>query len=359
MHPVARARRWLCIATFAALCGEASAQAPVPAPGATPEGPARATPALEFLCSVPSDWCIALASTFSKETGIPVRTTQKAPADALALLTSQRSRPRYDIWYAGVGDLHIDAAQAGLTDEYRSPVLPELREWSTRFAEQSGRRSVALYQRAIGIVVNTRLLEAKQLAEPRCWSDLADARYDDQLQMANPSQGATTRATIVALAEVYGEVRAFDVLKRVHENVAKYARRGTNAARAVARGDVTLAIAYLYEGANEVAGGFPVKLVTPCEGLAFDVVAMSIVKGARSPENAQRFYDWALSPASLALQYQFETWQMPAHRQAPLHARVLNTDTAKTIPNDYEHFTPETRRRMYAVWERDVGVLPR
>jgi len=344
------------VATFAALCGEASAQVPSPPP---PASPARPTAPLELLCSVQSDWCTALASAFSKETGIPVRTTQKAPPDALALLTSQRALPRYDVWYAGAGDLHIAAAQSGLTDEYRSPVYTELREWSTRFAEQSGRRSVALYQRAIGIVVNTRMLEAKQLAEPRCWSDLAETRYDDQLQMTNPSQGAATRATIVALAEVYGEARAFAILKRLHENVAKYARRGTNAARAVARGDVTLAIAYLYDGANEVAGGFPVKLVTPCEGLAFDVVAMSIVKGARSKESAQRFYDWALSPASLALQYQFDFWQMPAHRQTPLHANVLNTDTAKTIPNDYERFTPETRRRMYSVWERDVGVLPR
>ena len=351
---MARASYWLFATAFAGLCGDAPAQAP-----AAPSTAARPPQALEFLCSVPSDWCTALAGAFTKETGIAVRTTQKAPADALALLTAQRALPRYDVWYAGAGDLHIAAAQAGLTDEYRSPAHTELREWSTRFAEQSGRRAVALYQRPIGIVVNTRLLEAKQLPEPRCWSDLADARYDDQLQMANPSQGATTRATIVALAEVYGEARAFEILKRVHENVAKYARRATNAARAVARGDVTLAIAYLYDGANEVAGGFPVKLVTPCEGLAFDVVAMSIVKGARSKESARRFYDWALSPASLALEYRFDFWQMPAHRQTPLHANVLNTDTAKTIPNDYEHFTPETRRRMYSVWERDVGVLPR
>src|SRR5205807_807450 len=89
---------------------------------------------LDLLCSVPVEWCTTLAAAFTKETGVAVRTTQKVSADVLALLTAQRALPRYDLWYAGAGDLHLAAAQSGLTDEYRSPAHDELRKWSSNFA---------------------------------------------------------------------------------------------------------------------------------------------------------------------------------------------------------------------------------
>ena len=368
MPAVGRAMRWWWLSLIAAVPAAVLAQAPAPAATAPAPAPsaaaarpsaARDAAPVEILCGVPSAWCVALADAFTRDTGVRARVTQKPPGEALSLLTSQRALPRYDVWFAGAGDLHIAAAQAGLTEEYRSPALPSLRDWSQRFAEQAGYRSVALYQRPIGLLVNTRRLAARQIAAPACWSDLADPRFDDQVQMANPTEGATTRATIVALVTVYGEARAFEILKKVHANVAQYARRAPNAARAVARGDITAAIVYMYDGANEVDAGFPVEVVAPCEGVAFDVVAMSIVKGARHADAARQFYDWALTPAALALEYAFRFWQMPAHRDTALKPNVVDTDAVKTIPNDYERITPEARRRIYAQWEREVGVLPR
>ena len=344
MLALANARRGLLLAAI--LCGSGAAQGQVP---------------LEVLCSVTTEWCTAVAGAFTKQTGIPVRTTQKAAADAFALLSALRggAASRYDLWYGAVGDLHIAAAQAGLIDEYRSPHETELRDWAVRFAEQSGHRSVALYQRPIGLVVNTKRRDAKQLPEPRCWTDVADPRYDDELQMTNPDQGSAMRATIISLVTVYGETRALEILKGIHKNVVAYTRRATNAARAVARGDATFAIAYFYDGAAEVAAGFPVKLVAPCEGVAVDVVAMSIIKGTRSGEAARKFYDWALTPEALGIAYSLGFWQMPAHRKTPLHPNVWNTDDAKTIPNDFARVPVDARRRLYSTWEREIGILPR
>ena len=49
---------------------------------------------------------------------------------------------------------------------------------------------------------------------------------------------------------------------------------------------------------TEIANGFPVKIVVPCEGTGYEVGSMSLVKGARNLDNAQKFYDWALTPAA-------------------------------------------------------------
>ena len=326
-------------------------------------GPARAADALprqlNLLCSVPLPWCEALAAAFEQKTQIKVAVTQKAGAEALALLATQKASPRFDVWYAGAGDAHLQAAEQGLLDEYRSPQISALRGWSTRVLQATDDRSVGLFLRSVAIIVNTRRLAAKQLAEPKCWTDLARPDYDDQIEMGHPAQSSAARATLLAFVQLFGEEKAFDLLKKIHANVDSYTRRATNAARAVARGDATFAIAFAFTGESEAVDGFPVKLVVPCEGLPYDVLAMSIVGRARNAESARAFYDWALTPESLEIGYKFSFWQMPAHRDAAIVAHVINTDQAKLIDADLARFGTAERRRLLDRWDREVSVLPR
>jgi len=314
---------------------------------------------LNLLCSVPVAWCDSIAAAFEKDTGAKVAVTQKAAAEVIGLLTAQKAGPRFDVWYGGAGDLHIQAGELGFTDEFHAAEPQALRDWAHDFAAQSGHRSVALYQRPIGLIVNTRRLAQKKLDEPRCWADLAKPEYDDQLQMGHPLQSATSRATMIALVNLFGEARAFEILKRIHANVAGYSRRATDAGRATARGDATMAVVYFYEGANEVAGGFPVKLIAPCEGLPYDVLAASLMKDARNADTARKFLAWSLTPAALDLQYAQNFWQMPANRNSRLPKNVWNTDDAKVVPNDYARYPLADRRRLYRAWDQEVGTLPR
>ena len=34
--------------------------------------------------------------------------------------------------------------------------------------------------------------------------------------------------------------------------------------------------------------GFPIEIVSPCEGTGYEIGSMSIVKGARNPDSAER-----------------------------------------------------------------------
>jgi iron(III) transport system substrate-binding protein len=320
---------------------------------------AAAPKSLDLLCSVPLPWCEALAVAFETKSGVKVTVTQQTAADAPALLASQKATPRFDVWYGGAGDLHLQAAEGDTTDEYRSAQLAELRDWAVQYARQSRYRSVGLYLRAIGIVVNTQRLAAKRLAEPKCWSDLARPAYDDQLQMGQPGQSTAARTMLITLVQIFGEDKAFDLVKRIHTNVGRYTRRATNAARAVARGDATLGAVFLHEGATEIAAGFPVKLIMPCEGLGYDVIGMSLVRDGRNRESAQLFYDWALTPESLELEYSFSFWQMPAHRGATVAPQVPKTDGAKFVTYDGARLNVAERKRLAERWQREVSVLPR
>ncbi len=74
-------------------------------------------------------------------------------------MKAEASNPRGDIWWGGTGDPHLQAAEEGLTVEYRSPMLKaELQDWAVKQAEQSKYRTVGVYAGALGFGYNTELL---------------------------------------------------------------------------------------------------------------------------------------------------------------------------------------------------------
>ena len=119
---------------------------------ALPQGSARAQGSVVVYCSVLIDWCNLMAAEFERTTGIKVIITQKGSGETFAQIRAEAANPRGDIWWGGTGDPHLQAAELGLTEEYRSPSLPKLHAWARKQAEQSGYRTVGIYAGALGFV---------------------------------------------------------------------------------------------------------------------------------------------------------------------------------------------------------------
>jgi len=244
---------------------------------------------VDVLCGVAVPWCESLAEAFRTETGIPVTITFKDATAALASLAAERDAPKHDVWYSGSGEVHVSAVESGLLDEYRSPLLPLLHDWALRQSEHARGRATGAHAGVVGIGYNSKELANKRLAEPGCWSDLGKPEYRGEMQFVNPSSSRTGYLTLATLVQVFGEERAFELLKAIHRNAASYAVTDAGAMRAVARGETTIGVAMLHDGVAEIVNGFPVKLVVPCEGTGYDVGSIAVVTGAPHPANARRF----------------------------------------------------------------------
>jgi iron(III) transport system substrate-binding protein len=321
---------------------------------------AHAQGQLNLVCSVPIPWCEALVAQFQKETGIRVGMTQKGSGEAMAQVAAEKANPRYDLWYAGTGDPHLQAAELGLTDEYKSPMLPQLHDWAVRQAEQSKYRTVGIYTGALGIGYNPELLAKKNLPPPKCWADLADPKYKDEVQMANPNASGTAYSTLATFVQIFGEDKAFELLKGMHKNTNNYPRTGAGAIRAVARGETSIGVTFLHDGLTEIANGFPVKIVVPCEGTGYEVGSMSIIRGARNLDSAKKFYDWALTPAAQKIPGDLKNFQTPSNKGTPVPAGALNMSDLKLINYDFAKYgSASERKRILEKWDRDVYALPR
>jgi iron(III) transport system substrate-binding protein len=320
----------------------------------------RAQGQVNVICSVPIPWCEALAAQFTKETGIKVGLTQKGSGESMAQVAAEKANPKYDVWYAGTGDPHLQAAELGLTEEYKSPMLAQLYDWATKQAEQSKFRTVGIYTGALGIGYNSELLAKKNLPPPKCWADLANPIYKDEVQMANPNASGTAYSTIATFVQIFGEDKAFELLKGMHKNTNNYPRAGAGAIRAVARGETTIAVTFLHDGLTEIASGFPVKIVLPCEGTGYEVGSMSVIKGARNLDNAKKFYDWALTPAAQRIGGDLKNFQTPSNKTTPIPPGALKMSDLKLIPYDFAKYGSATeRKRILEKWDKEVYALPR
>ena len=83
-------------------------------------------------CTVQEEWCRPMVAAFEKATGIKVLMTRKSSGEFYAQLKAEASNPRGDIWWGGTGDPHLQAAEEGLTETYKSPKMAELQDWAVR-----------------------------------------------------------------------------------------------------------------------------------------------------------------------------------------------------------------------------------
>ena len=323
--------------------------------------PAAAQGQLNVICSVQIEWCQILATVFAKTSGVKVNMVQKGSGEAVAQLSAEAANPRTDLWFGGTGDPHLQAAERGLTQEYRTPRLAELQDWAQRQAKDSGYRTVGIYLGVLGIGYSEETLAKKKLAKPACWKDLLKTEYRGELQIANPNSSGTAYVAIASLVQIMGEEKAFEFLKGMHRNVSQYTRSGTAPIKNVARGETALSVSFIHDAVTEAVGGFPAtRAIAPCEGTGYEIGSMSIVKGARNLESAKKFYDWALTPATQEMAAAANSYQIPSNGTAKIHPLAPNPKAMKLISYDFAKYgSSAERKRLIERWEREVNSLPR
>ena len=324
------------------------------APGASAQG------SLVLYCAVQEEWCRAAVTAFERETGVKVAMTRKSSGEVYAQVKAEASNPRADIWWGGTGDPHMQAAEEGLVEEYKSPKLAELHDWAVTQWEQSKGRTVGIYSGALGYGFNTKEIAAKKLAEPKCWADLLDPKLKDEVQVADPNASGTAYTLLATIIQLMGEEKGFDYLKKLHKNVNQYTKSGAAPAKATALGETAVGITFMHDMLTMVVDGAPVKVVAPCEGTGYEIGSMSIVKGARNPENARKWYDWALTPAAQEIGGKNKQYQLPSNKHAAIPPQSPKLGEIKLINFDFAKYgSSEERRRLLSKWDQDVKNLPK
>ncbi len=321
--------------------------------------PALAAEKLTLYCSVEIEWCQLMAAEFEKQSGINVAMTRKSSGETFAQVKAEASNPKGDVWWGGTGDPHLQAAEEGLSQEYKSPKLAELGDWSRNQAAASGYRTVGIYMGGLGFGYNTELLKAKGMPEPKCWKDLISPAFKGEVQMANPNSSGTAYTTLATMVQLFGEEEGFKYMQALHRNINQYTKSGSAPIKAAARGETTIGIVFMHDAVKQAVKGFPIKVVAPCEGTGYEIGSMSIIKGARNLESARKWADFALSADAQTLAVQANAYQVPSNMSADVPKEAPKLDQIKLIDYDFKKYgSSAERKRLLKKWDDEVKSLP-
>ncbi len=323
-------------------------------------GSSIAAAQLNILCSTDADWCESKAREFSVQTGIKVNMSRKATGEVFAQLKAEANNPRTDLWYGGTHDPHVQAANENLLLPYASANMKDQYPWSADLHAKTNGHVVGIYRITLGFGYNRELITKKKIAPPACWSDLVKAEYKGDVELSNPTTSGTAYTILATLVQMMGEDKAFEYLKALNKNVNRYTTSGTAQRQSVARGESMVGITFLDEFIPEQYVGAPIETVLPCEGTGYSVGAMSIVRGARNLENAQKFYDWAMTADAQTIKDQTKVIAIPSNIRAFAPDRVKALEKAKLINYDFVKFGASAeRKRLIEKWDREVKNAPK
>ena len=322
------------------------------------QAPAMAD-SVTLYCAADEAWCQLMAKDFEAETGITVDMTRKSSGEIYAQVKAEAENPKGDVWWAGTGDPHLQAAQEELTIQYESPLMGELHDWAINQAEAGDHRTVGVYSGALGFGYNKDLLAENGLPEPKCWADLIKPEFKGHVQIANPNSSGTAYTMLATIVQLMGEDEGFEYMKALHKNVNQYTKSGSAPIKAAGLGETTVGIVFLHDAVAQVAAGFPIVPVAPCEGTGYEIGSMSIIEGARNEDEAKQFYDWALGAEVQSRAQTVNSFQLPSNKNATQSPSAPDLSTIKLIDYDFAKYgSSEERKRLLSKWDEEVASLP-
>ena len=312
------------------------------------------------LCNFELDWCEALKATYERTTGQKAVFIRRTDGESLAQIRAERSNPRADVYHAAESASAKQLASEGLLEAYKSPHVAELHDWAQRIAEENKYFQTPIYTGVLGFGYNTELLAKKKLPEPKCWKDLANPAYKDEIQMANPGSSGTAFNTVSTILQLMGEDAGFKFLAAMNKNVNQYTRSGSAGIRAAGKGETTIGITFLHDSVAQTVQGYPVKTVAPCEGTGYEIISSAIIKGGPNPEGARKWMDFVLSPAGQNVAITVNKFQIPSNKNAQTHPMAPKASEVKLIKIDLDKYgSKEGREHLLSRWENEVFKAPK
>jgi iron(III) transport system substrate-binding protein len=322
--------------------------------------PVAAQGQVTMYCSILEEQCREGAAMFEKASGIKVLMVRKSTGESYATIKAESANPKGDVWWGGPGDAHLQAAEEGLTEEYKSPMLDKLHDWARRHAEMSKFRTTGTYLGVLGFGVNTEILKARGLAEPKCWADLTAPGMKDEIQMADPNSSGTAYTFVATMVQLMGEEKGYAYMKALHKNISQYTKSGIAPINALKLGETGVGIGFLHDIITQKLAGAPVKAIAPCEGTGYETGSISLIKGGKNPEGARKFYDYALGVEAQAINNKLKIYSMPSNKDVPRPDDAPDFSAIKLINYDTAKYGSSTERvRLLKRWGDEVKSLPR
>jgi len=272
---------------------------------------------------------------YEQQSGVRVNAvydTEETKSTGLAnKLLAEKNRPQADVFWSNEPVRTLVLKRNAVLAPYKSPNAEGIPE---TFKDPDGYWT-GFSARSRVIVYNTNLVKPDEA--PKSIFDLADAKWKDQVAIADPRFGSTSFHVAALYAEV-GDERADEFFRKLKTNGVKIVPGNSVVRDMVARGEVKVGLTDTDDVNVALEDKQPVAMVFPDrDGMGVPIMPNMVSLVANGPhlEAGKRLIDYLLSPEVERMLAQSEAVQIPLHSGVEGPKNIPPLSSFKPMTLDY------------------------
>ena len=298
---------------------------------------AQAEGELTVYGSCEEEYLTAACQHFEELFGIKVNAQRLSTGEVQAKIEEENGNPSADVWFGGTTDPYNVCAAEGLLEPYAATNASHL--ISDMYKDADG-NWYGIYKGILGFMVNTDELTRLGLEAPQDWADLLKPEYQGLVWLSNYNTAGTAKLVVNTMIQKYGHDEGIQYLVDLDKNIEVYTKSGSGPSKNVGTGECVIGIGFLHDGITQIVdnGYTNVSLVIPSSGTSFEIGATAIFKGAKHPNAAKLWVEYALSPECVELAASHGSYQFLVIDNAtqPTQAAEFGLDPDNVMDYDFE-----------------------
>ena len=298
---------------------------------------AKAEGELVVYGSCEEEYLAAACEHFEELYGIKVQYQRLSTGEVQAKIEEENGNPSADVWFGGTTDPYNVVAAEGLLEAYEAENASHL--LGSQYRDPDG-YWYGIYKGILGFMVNKDELARMNLEAPADWQDLLKPEYKGLIWLSNYNTAGTAKLVINTMIQKYGHDEGIQYLVDLDKNIQVYTKSGSGPSKNVGTGECVIGIGFLHDGITQIVdnGYDNVQLIIPSSGTSFEIGATAIFKGAKHPNAAKLWVEYALSPECVELAASHGSYQFLVidNAKQPEQASEFGLDPENVMDYDFE-----------------------
>ena len=294
----------------------------------------------------------AACAKFEEMYGIKTVFQRLSTGEVQAKIEEERGNPSADVWFGGTTDPYNVLAAEGFLEPYQAENASHITK--SVYKDSEG-RWYGIYTVIFGIMYNKDEVARLGVDIPQDFADLTEPQYKGLIWTSNYNTAGTAKLIINTVVQKYGHDEGIKYLVDLDKNIHVYTKSGSGPSKNVGTGECVIGLGFLHDGIYQVVdnGYDNIGLVIPSSGTTCEIGATAIFKGAKHPNAAKLWIEFALSPDCVNLakvngSYQFLVID---NAEQPEIAYEFGLDPSNVIDYDFADATANIKRYVSEVMD--------
>ena len=311
---------------------------------------AKAEGELVVYGSCEEEYLAAACEKFQEMYGIKTSYQRLSTGEVQAKIEEENGNPSADVWFGGTTDPYNVLAAEGFLEPYEAENAKHI---TKRVYKDSENRWFGIYTGILGIMYNKDEVARLGIDIPQDFADLTDPQYKGLIWTSNYNTAGTAKLIINTVIQKYGHDAGIQYLVDLDKNIQVYTKSGSGPSKNVGTGECVIGLGFLHDVITQIVdnGYDNIGMVIPSSGTTCEIGATAIFRGAKHPNAAKLWIEFALSPDCVNIAKDNGSYQFLVldNAEQPEIAYEFGLDPSNVIDYDFADATANIKTYVQEV----------